>query len=213
MSVDLEQFINDLTMDITPVTSVNTRQSTLFWLGAAFTFAAILALLTGPYRTDIGHDLLFSMQFLVESLVGLASVILLIYTAFEFAIPSPRSITRRLLLPLLGVSIWIGFYLVGLVHPALEPSMLGKREFCYYETFVFALPLMFAGLIWARMQWPIYPMSTGLLIGLAAGAVPALIMQFACMYDPQHILTDHILPGLSVGIVGALLGLVMLRTR
>ena len=213
MTTDREQFINELTMDVTPVTSANTRQSTLFWLGGAFTFAAILALLTGPYRTGIGHDLMFSIQFLVESLVGLASVILLIYTAFEFAIPSSRSISRRLLLPLLGVSIWVGFYLLGLVHPALEPSMAGKREFCYYETFVFALPIMFAGLIWARKQWPLYPMSTGLLIGLASGFVPALIMQFACMYDPQHILTDHILPGLSVGVVGALLGLVMLRTR
>jgi len=213
MTTDRDQFINDLTMDVTPVTSANTRQSALFWLGGAFTFVAIVTLLTGPYRTDIGHDLLFSIQFLVESLVGLASVILLIYTAFEFAIPSSKSIARRLFLPLLGVSIWVGFYLLGLVHPALEPSMAGKREFCYYETFVFALPIMFAGLIWARKQWPLYPMSTGLLIGLASGFVPALIMQFACMYDPQHILTDHILPGLSVGVVGALLGLVMLRTR
>jgi hypothetical protein len=29
---------------------------------------------------------------------------------------------------------------------------------------------------------------------ISAAAVPALLMQFACMYDPAHILSHHILP-------------------
>jgi hypothetical protein len=36
--------------------------------------------------------------------------------------------------------------------------------------------------------------------GLAAGLIPALYMQIACMYDPGHILLFHILPGLSVAL-------------
>ncbi len=213
MSTDREQLINDLTMDMEPVKSVNVRQSVLMWLGGAFIVVTILALLTGPYRSGFGHDLMFSPQFLVESIVGLISAAILIFSAFELTIPSSQSLVKRLLLPLLSIAVWVGFYLVGLIHPALEPSMAGKREFCYYETFVFALPIMGAAFFWARQQWPLHPASTGLLIGLAAGAIPALIMQFACMYDPHHILTDHILPGLSVGLVGAVLGLFLLRTR
>jgi hypothetical protein len=42
-------------------------------------------------------------------------------------------------------------------------------------------------------------------IGLAAGMLPALYMQLACMYEPSHILGYHILPGLLM--VGAAAGI------
>ena len=41
-----------------------------------------------------------------------------------------------------------------------------------------------------------------MLLALAAGMIPALFMQVACMYDPSHILLLHILPGLSM-VLGA----------
>jgi hypothetical protein len=44
------------------------------------------------------------------------------------------------------------------------------------------------------------------MIGLAAGATPALIMQFACMYVPVHIITHHLLPGLMLGVIGLIAG-------
>ena len=39
-----------------------------------------------------------------------------------------------------------------------------------------------------------------LRVGLVAGPVPALYMQIACMYDPVHALTLHMLPGILVGV-------------
>ena len=45
-------------------------------------------------------------------------------------------------------------------------------------------------------------------LGLAAGMLPALYMQIACMYLPAHILQFHILPGLMVVFVGAAVALV-----
>ena len=33
--------------------------------------------------------------------------------------------------------------------------------------------------------------------------LPALYMQLACMYEPTHILTLHVLPGLAMALIGA----------
>jgi hypothetical protein len=40
-------------------------------------------------------------------------------------------------------------------------------------------------------------------ISLAAGMLPALYMQLACMYEPSHILAFHIFPGLLMVLAGA----------
>lgn len=172
MTNNREQFINGLTADLQAVKSVNTRLSALLWLLGSLVFAAALAFLTGPYRSGIGNELMSSMQFLLESVVGIVAVGLLINTAYGLAVPSSGALYRRLLLPLMALLIWIGFYVFGLQQPAIEPSMAGKRAFCYAETFMYAVPLMIVGLVWVRRQWALYPVSTGLLIGLAAGAIP-----------------------------------------
>ena len=46
-------------------------------------------------------------------------------------------------------------------------------------------------------------------VGLVAGLLPALYMQFACMYAPAHILMFHIGPGLAVAGLAALAGLAL----
>ncbi len=213
METSRSDLIDDLTADLTPVKSVNTRISSVYWLLSAFALSVSILWLTGPFRADSFHDLLHSPQFLIENIIGVIAIAAVIYTAFEWTIPSPKNTFSRLVWPLLAILLWVGFYLFGLFSPALEPSMMGKREFCYYETFIFAIPALVIGLVWARKQWPLHSAVTGGLIGLAAGLVPALIMQFACMYDPSHILTEHILPGLSVGLLGTVLGIFFLKQR
>ncbi|MBW2244544.1 MAG: DUF1109 family protein, partial [Deltaproteobacteria bacterium] len=46
----------------------------------------------------------------------------------------------------------------------------------------------------------------GFCLGAAAGSLPALVMQWACMYDPAHAFMAHLGPGALVAIAGALLG-------
>ena len=48
-------------------------------------------------------------------------------------------------------------------------------------------------------------------LGLAAGMLPALYMQLACMYEPTHILSMHILPGLLMVLAGAAIALLWRR--
>jgi hypothetical protein len=63
----------------------------------------------------------------------------------------------------------------------------------------------------ARRAAPLERAWTGLLAGLAAGALPALAMELGCMRDPLHALTAHLAPALAVTAAGALLGRLLLR--
>ena len=81
--------------------------------------------------------------------------------------------------------------------------MLGKREHCVWETFIYALPPMLLAFVLTRRLYPLQPVQTAMYFSLAAGMMPALYMQIACMYAPDHILKFHILPGLIVVFVGA----------
>ena len=47
------------------------------------------------------------------------------------------------------MGLWLGSYVFGLVSPALEPSMLGKRHYCVWETFAYGLPPMLLGFVLA----------------------------------------------------------------
>ena len=49
-------------------------------------------------------------------------------------------------------------------------------------------------------------MRAGLCLGVAAGSVPALVMQWACMYEPAHALMHHLGPAALVALAGAVLG-------
>ena len=89
--------------------------------------------------------------------------------------------------------------------------MLGKRAHCLFEIFVLGALCWAVGCYGLRRLWPLQPAWTGALLGLAAGTIPALTMQFMCMYAPLHTLLFHILPALALGVVGAVVGRFALR--
>ena len=132
-------------------------------------------------------------------LLGLSALTVAAEPAFRAAVPG--ALTSRLAFTSAGlVVLWIAAYVVGLVAPALEPSMLGKRNHCFLETFLYALPPAGLACYLCWKYYPLEPSKMALRCGLAAGLMPALYMQIACMYDPGHILLFHILPGLVVAL-------------
>lgn len=207
-----KNLISDLVDDLEPVNkSLGFVVSFQLWLMMALLFAVGLAWLTGEYRAGAFNQLVSSMQFSAETLVGCIAIAITAFMAFGSAIPSRLTSFQQQTMPIMLLFIWLSFYVYGLVDPALAESMAGKRDHCYLETMLMAsLPLL-AGLFWARGQWATHKMQTGLLFGLASGAVAAMVMQFACMYDPMHALLFHILPGFVVGIVGAFLAKVIIK--
>ena len=89
--------------------------------------------------------------------------------------------------------------------------MLGKRETCAREVLILAAPPLVVALWLVRRAAPLARVWTGALAGAAAAAVPGLIMQLACMYEPAHILTYHLAPIAVAAFLGALLGPLALR--
>jgi len=175
----------------------------LLWLVLSWTYTVLVVSATGAWRPGAAAQLAASPQFLAESLLGLAAGISLVVAGLRLGIPDPAHALERSALPLFLAAAWACCYLLGLISPALDPSMLGKRQHCWLETLIYAMPPLLAGLLLLRHLLPLHPATSGALMGLAAGALPALAMQFACMYDPAHALSYHLAPTLAVAGVGA----------
>ncbi len=206
--------IADLVATATPVMRPGkTNRNAVWWLLIAGMIAFAAIRITGPFRSGVLEQLVAAPRFLFESLLGFAAIMSLGLTAFRTGIPDATSIKRRVAVPLWLLGAWVGMYVLGLFDPALTPSMSGKRAHCVVEALVWGVPGLAIGWIALKRLWPLHGAWSGALLGLAAGAMPALIMQFACMYEPRHILLFHVLPGLSLGLIGAILGAVALRPR
>jgi len=198
-----EQLIEELSRDLPPVRpSPNVNALALVWLVASAVFVVVATWLVGPVRTGAFGQLAAEPRFLLETLLGVVAIGWLGLIAFRGAVPG--ALTRRFAVAgFVLLALWLAQYVVGLVNPALEPSDLGERHRCYLETAVYALAPILAGVILVRRLYPLRYLGTAMTLALAAGMIPALYMQIACMYEPSHILQFHILPGLSMVLVGA----------
>jgi len=79
-------------------------------------------------------------------------------------------------------------------------------EDCFWQGLLLSVP-SFALLLWlARGLLPLRPRGTAVAAAAAAAALPAILMQFACMLDPVHALTHHVTPILVLAAAGALVG-------
>ena len=198
-----DELIASLSRDLAPVSrapDVNGLALAWFLLSAAY--VVVVAHLLGPIRPGAFSQLASEPRFLLETLMGLLAIAWASLVAFRAAVPG--ALTRRFAtIGLVLMSLWLAQYVFGLVSPALEPSTLGKRGHCYLETMIYALPPILIALFFARRLYPLRYIRTSMSIGLAAGMLPALYMQLACMYEPAHILTLHVLPGLAMVLIGA----------
>lgn len=211
---EVESLIDTLAGDLQPVRPVAARlwQQALLWLALSAAYVALMTALTGPLRPGALQQLAAHPRFLAECLAGVAAILALALVGFRSAIPG--ALSRKALLLAAGLTlVWVLNYVVGLASPTLEPSMLGKRPHCYLETLMLGLPPVLAAIYWQQRLFPLRPLVSAALVGLAAGMLPALYMQVACMYAPGHILMWHILPGALMGGLAPLMLLPVLRYR
>jgi hypothetical protein len=200
-----DKLIASLSSDLQAVRpALNVDRLALVWLLLSALYVVGVTHWFGPMRPNALSQLATEPRFLLEILGGTAAIALTAFAAFRALIPGVLG--SRLVMVAGGVmAAWLGAYLLGLVSPALEPSMLGKRPHCVWETFLFATPPAIAALFLARRLYPLQPLRSAAALGLASGMLPALYMQLACMYMPEHILKFHIIPGLAVAGFAVLL--------
>ena len=198
--------IERLSADLQPVRRFSVGAIVAMWLAIGWAFVAFVTFSTGDLRPGVVAQLQASPRFLLEYVLGAAVGVVVYRLAVLLAIPGATSTRRAAAIAVAMLSAWFGLHLYGLVDPALEPSMIGKRPHCFVETFVFSsMPIAF-GLWLLLRRLPLARGWTGALVGFAAASMPAPIMQIACMCDPRHILQFHLMPVLIVGGFGALSG-------
>jgi hypothetical protein len=198
-----DELIAQLSRDLAPVSPApNINNLAMVWILLSAVYVVAVTYLFGPVRPGAFSQLATEPRFLLESVLGLAAIVGTSMLAFRAAIPG--ALTRQFAAAaLVLMALWLAQYVIGLASPALEPSVLGKRNHCYIETMIYALPPILAGLFLIRRLYPLRFVRTAMSISLAAGMLPALYMQLACMYEPSHILALHILPGLLMVLAGA----------
>ncbi len=174
------------------------------WLAAGWAVVLLLTWLTGPFRPGAGEQLLGVPRFAFECLLGLGVGVAAASGSFALGTPGrPAAASLRAGAAL--AAAWIGLLGVGLLWPALSPSSVGARAFCDLQTALFAMPPLGLGLWALRRRATLDRRRAGLWLGLAAGSLPALVMQWACMYDPGHALVFHLGPVALVAVAGLLL--------
>jgi hypothetical protein len=198
-----DDLIEQLSTDLEPVRPAPAADLiSVAWLLVSAVYVVLLTHLWGPIRPNALHQLATEPRFFAETALGVVAIVLVALAAFRAAVPGALSSgLRRLAFALLV--LWLASYVVGLYSPALEPSMLGKRPHCLWETLVYALPPALVGIYLVRRFYPLTPVRTAALVGLVSGMIPALYMQLACMYAPSHILLFHILPGSLMALAAA----------
>jgi hypothetical protein len=206
MARDRHTVVAALVDDLTPVTPhASLVGPAAAWWVISWLWVIAATLAYGPLRPGALAALGSVPHFAAESLLGLLAGLLITWIGFAESVPGMARRSLALLAVAIG-GLWVTSYLAGFVVPALEPSMAGKRPHCFFETLVYALPPIVVGVWMLRRRYALRAVRAGALIGLAAGSLPALLMQVACMYSPEHILLFHIGPGLAMGVVGAAAG-------
>ncbi len=199
-------FLDALVDDLQPVRPAVPWASAMgIWILASGLFAAGAILIGGPPRPGVESDLA-SLRLVIELSLVFATVFAMIAAGLEIGVPGAPA-TRRLLTPavVLGL-LWLGIMLLGDSLPGPARSMLGKREHCLVEVLMISLPP--TGLAFfllrhrlMRIQW-----AAGALAGAAASALPAIGMQLACMYEPEHALRFHYSPVVLIALAGGIAG-------
>lgn len=183
----------------------------LLWLALSWGFVVTATVLVAPFRPGAFEQLATHPHFALETLVGFSAGAVAIAAGIFHGFPGREGVKRWTSFAFGLLGLWLGAHVLAIWAPAVEPSMLGKRAACVFEVLLYGSPPLLAGLFLLRRFAPLRRVRAGLLVGAAAGALPALLMQLACMYLPEHILMFHLGPNVVLAAVGAALGPLILR--
>ena len=189
-----DQLIRQLGNRLTPSPArMPVLQIAMLWLVMSIAYVVFTMLLIGPFREGASEQLIDHPRFALENAAGFFAIVFWTLGAFVASIPgvSTRWFKR---LGSAFLVLWVLDFVVGYVSPALEPSMLGKRQACSLEAYLYSVPPTIAAIWLQARRYPLRPVQSAIHAATAAAMIPAVLMQLACMYAPTHILQHHVLP-------------------
>ncbi len=203
-----------------PERSAWQRRRVLILVGAVAVSLLVFALIGGIRVGGVtqGRPLFRSAQLIFATAGG---GLLIAVAAASVLLSRGRSMVGRTRLALIAVVVltpivlFIWKLLVSSSVPDMTvqwPERLGLK--CLTWSFVFAVAPMTA-LFWIRRgSVPLHPTLTGAAIGVAVGAVDWVLVDLWCpvAYVP-HLMLGHVAPLVSLGLLGAALGTLILGPR
>jgi hypothetical protein len=187
------------------------RTAALGWLLACGAFVGAATLATGPLRPGALRQLVSEPGFALDVGLGLLAGLAAIAGVMRLRIPGRAAGLRGASAALLLFLGWLALQGGAWLAADAPGSTLGARPGCWLAVLLFGLPPFAVAVALARRAAPLERAWTGALAGLAAGALGALAMEFACMRDPAHALVAHLTPAAALAAAGAALAPLLLR--
>ena len=214
MSDQHKKLIDQLVSDAAPVKQrvLPPARIGALWFTAALSLSALVMFLLQPFRAGLLEQIQTVPLYFVEVASGFVALALLGVAMFKSAVPGESK--QAMYWGLASFGIWLATILSGFITPVLEPSMVGKRAECYFEALYYstasALPV-----IWLlTRRYSVNAFETAFLGALWIAMAPAFLMQLACMHEPNHALSHHLLPMLLTALVWLpVLYLIILRRK
>jgi hypothetical protein len=199
-------FIDALVAEIRPVRPALPWISAIaIWTLGSTLFVALTILMSGSMRAGLEADLR-TLRLPLELGFGAATLCAAIAASLEVGVPGAPSLLRLLTPVILTGSLWLSMTIYGEAIPGPTVSMDGKRAHCLIEGVMMSVPPTLLALLLLRQRGVRSRELAGALGGMAAASLPAIGMQLAGMYQPEHALRFHLSPVLSLGLLGALAG-------
>lgn len=196
-----EQLIRELSEQLTPSPPRwPVLRVALLWLAVTIAYVTVTMVLIGPFRAGALTQLFDHPRFALENAAGFLAIVFWALSAFSASVPGATA-HRYLRVGFVLLLLWLANFFWGYLSPALEPSMFGKRPNCALEAYLYSVPPTIAA-IWLQLRrYPLAPVRCAMYAATAAGMIPAVMMQLACMYAPTHILQHHVLPIAVVALI------------
>jgi hypothetical protein len=171
------------------------------WLLVVVAIAAMLLMHFGMsgmlHRWDAAPDLAWA---------GVGAVVTTIcaaWAAFALSVPGQRALWAWLPLP--GAVLWIGASGLGclsvLFKPGTHITSLHQSSDCLVFIISFSIPLSALLIILLRRAFPLRPVLTAVMVGLASAAASASLLEICHAYDAAA--TDLLTHALAVALVVA----------
>ncbi|MEN3974899.1 NrsF family protein [Emcibacter sp. SYSU 3D8] len=176
-----ESLIRNLGAGLMPVRrAASPNRLTLVWLGVASLIAAGLSLI---FDMDAMMARLASATDLwLAALGALLTALLAAKAAFELGVPGRSRLWA--LLPLPAALLWIGASGMGCLRNWAESGWQGGEDLeCLRFILGTSIPLAVAIVVLLRRVFPLYPMLTAGLAGLACAAASAALLNIGHPFD------------------------------
>ena len=198
-----EQFLGQLVDDLQAFKpSWPSPRKALLWSAMSLLLVSIVCFALNPFREGVVYQFMDSPRFALEVIFGLLLVFFTVWNVFALGVPGSDT-KRATLVSISFVALFGLLFAYSFIEPATSASMSGKRDHCFFEGLGYGTLLAASLIFLSRNQAVFSPVKVGIFSGVASVGVTMVVMHFACMYVPLHILSHHISPLIAVAAISA----------